>query len=678
MFAAVRGDHRRHCGRWIGCCLLAVILSGGRAANPLAAPPADLRDAGELSEEQAREIAALQARKPSLHDVTGEAVLAQRLEEAGVPAARIAEFQAAVRELELWPLLPAQTSYELRLLEFLLRTSDRRWLEMAGEFREVLYLPRLSSLSPEVADLLMRHPQEANRTGRLLVLPALNRLDPETARALCRDDEDGVVLPGITTLTPDVATALAGGGVVSLPGLTSITPEAARPLVTTRDAVFAAVLLTGVTELPPPVAQALAETQKLLVLRGLRSLGTATAELLAGNDQIHFDVDLIRELTPSLAARLANRFSDGVLRLGGVSALSVDSAERLAGCTGGVSLPGLTTLSPEAAAMLARCQSGVELPGLTSLSPELARSLATCPGDVSLPGLDTIPPALAAVLPDWKGFLSLGGLRTLSTADATTLTTTTAAIRLAGITQLSADVAEILGRVRWLELPGIETLSAETAAALAAGPGTLRLDGLRRLSPEAAQALVGRRDTLMLYGLTELDAATAKPLAACPAELRFARAFTTLSPDAAAALATHAGPVLLPGLTNPAPEVADQLLQNEKILFDLGCYASRTSISPAVATALAKRQEEISLAGIEALDSRDAVSIARALATKRGPLALPKLKKLSPKTLLALLEKEDIEIPAVDELELISEPDGSPTEDFVIPERLERKKKSAP
>jgi hypothetical protein len=96
-----------------------------------------------------------------------------------------------------------------------------------------------------------------------------------------------------------------------------------------------------------------------------------------------------------------------------------------------------------------------------------------------------------------------------------------------------------------------------------------------------------------------------------------------------------------------------------------------------VATALAKRQEEISLDGIEALDSRDAVAIARALATKRGPLALPKLKKLSPKTLLALLEKEDIEIPALDELELISEPDGSPTEDFVIPERLERRKKPA-
>jgi hypothetical protein len=74
------------------------------------------------------------------------------------------------------------------------------------------------------------------------------------------------------------------------------------------------------------------------------------------------------------------------------------------------------------------------------------------------------------------------------------------------------------------------------------------------------------------------------------------------------------------------------------------------------------------LPGIIAIDSPDAVDIAKALAKRKGPLALPNLKKISPKTLTALLKKEDIEIPLIETLELIQEPDGSVTEDFVIPE----------
>lgn len=644
----------------------------------LAAAPADLWHATDLTVAQAEEIAARQARKPSLNDVKDEAALAQRLEEARIPAARIAEFQAAVRELELWPLVPTEPSYELRLLEFVLRTSDRRWLELGGEFKEVLYLPRLSSLTPEVAGGLVRRPESSNNpTGLLLVLPALTRLDPETARALCRKEEHGVVLPGITTLAPDVAAALAGGGLVSLPGLTTITPEAIRPLLVRGDAFFAVVLLTGLEQMTPPLTQACTETQKLLVIRGLKSLDTATAELLAGNDQINVDLGLIRELTPALATRLATRHGDGMLRLRGVTELSATAAEQLVGCTNGVCLPGLTMLSPEAAAILARCQSGVELPGLTSLSPELARALAICSGEISLPGLASIPPELVAALPEWKGFLSLGGLRTVSVEDATTLATTTASLRLPGVTKLSAEVATMLGQVRWLELPGLQALDAEIAAALASGPGVLRLDALVRLEPEAARGLAGRRDSLMLYGLTGIDAATAAALATCRAELRFGRQLTSLSPEAAEALAAHRAQVLLPALADPPPEVSDRLLQNDKILFDLGCYASRRTLSSDVATALAKRQEEISLDGIVAFESRDAVAIARALARKQGPLALPKLKRVSPKTLLALIEKEDLELPSIDDLELIPEPDGSPTEDFVIPDRLERRKKSA-
>jgi hypothetical protein len=75
---------------------------------------------------------------------------------------------------------------------------------------------------------------------------------------------------------------------------------------------------------------------------------------------------------------------------------------------------------------------------------------------------------------------------------------------------------------------------------------------------------------------------------------------------------------------------------------------------------------------VTALDSPDSVAIAKLLATWKGPLSLPNLKKISPKTLSALIEKEDIDIPLIETLELIPEPDGSVTEDFVIPEGFQR------
>jgi hypothetical protein len=63
---------------------------------------------------------------------------------------------------------------------------------------------------------------------------------------------------------------------------------------------------------------------------------------------------------------------------------------------------------------------------------------------------------------------------------------------------------------------------------------------------------------------------------------------------------------------------------------------------------------------------------AKALAARKGRLALPNLKKISPKTLTALIKKEAVEIPRIETLEFIPEPDGSPTEDFIIPERFQR------
>ena len=55
---------------------------------------------------------------------------------------------------------------------------------------------------------------------------------------------------------------------------------------------------------------------------------------------------------------------------------------------------------------------------------------------------------------------------------------------------------------------------------------------------------------------------------------------------------------------------------------------------------------------------------------------LKSLDAATPKTLTALIEKEDVEIPLIETLELIQEPDGSPTDDFVIPKGFESRQKA--
>jgi hypothetical protein len=81
------------------------------------------------------------------------------------------------------------------------------------------------------------------------------------------------------------------------------------------------------------------------------------------------------------------------------------------------------------------------------------------------------------------------------------------------------------------------------------------------------------------------------------------------------------------------------------------------------------------LPGLTAFEAADSVAVAAALATRKGRLSLPKLAKISPRTLTALIVKEDVDIPRIETLELIPEPDGAATDDFVIPERFQERQR---
>jgi hypothetical protein len=167
-------------------------------------------------------------------------------------------------------------------------------------------------------------------------------------------------------------------------------------------------------------------------------------------------------------------------------------------------------------------------------------------------------------------------------------------------------------------------LTAAEARKLAAADHDLRLFGVSELTADVVERLTPHRHRLTLVGPCEIEASAAR------------------------ALAAHAGPVFLQGTRLDSPDLARKLLAVPR--------SARSGID-----------------GVCEISAE--VAVATALAKRKGPLALPNLKKISPKTLTALIEKADVEIPLVETLELIPEPDGSPTEDFVSPPWLESRQK---
>jgi hypothetical protein len=249
---------------------------------------------------------------------------------------------------------------------------------------------------------------------------------------------------------------------------------------------------------------------------------------------------------------------------------------------------------------------GISFAGLTSLDAAASSVLAEYPGELYLSGLTSLGPDVASAFAGFRGrLLVLDGLKTLDAASAKAL----------------AQLTAWSGR-----LPNIASLDAATAKELAEYRGrVLHVGGLTTLDPESARWLAGSRSwDGELNNLTTLDAATAK------------------------ALADYAGSIAMPA------EVRQELF-------------TRNLLTPESAMVWAALSGGV-LPTVTAFDSPDSIAIAQALATRKGPLNLPNLKKISPKTLSALIEKEDVEIPLIETLELIPEPDGSVTEDFVIPE----------
>ena len=456
------------------------------------------------------------------------------------------------------------------------------------------------------------------------------------------------------------ATRVATGSTEELPEDTNkvenLTPDQAKRLVTKFKGQV--LPLPGLTRLDVDTARALAEFKgQVLYIPGLEKLDSATAHVL-----------------------LNSKWDRQLKKL---ASLDAETARTLAAAKVPWSFPDLPTLDAETAKALVRGK-GVQLlfDGLTTLDAATARELAKFEGDILSLGLTRLEPAVARELAKFQGStLWLKSLETISDESAEELSTFNRGhLGLWNLATLSNTALKSLATCgcKWLAL-GLASLPKERAALLANFDGdSLWLNGLSALDPDAAQALAAfKGKELSLRGLTSLDAATAQALVAFEGKRLFI-GLTTLDAATAKALATFKGEEQhLGGLTNidaATAEALDGFRGNFhfSVAINRACLALQR-IAPADArlVVLAAHTDNVhgmKLEQVTALDDPKALEVAQILATARGPLALPNLEKISPKTLTALLKKKDVQLPLIETLELIPEPDGSPTEDFVIPE----------
>lgn len=347
------------------------------------------------------------------------------------------------------------------------------------------------------------------------------------------------------------------------------------------------------------------------------------------------------DVTPAAVREL--QAYGGVITLSGVTAPSATLQAALDGFGGvdwgtALELPAVKELSPEVAAALARTQCLVILPALTALPVKAAQALSAHEGvGIVLGGLTRLDPESAAALAKLKSMqgMLLPDLEVLDSVPLAARLAKQDHVFLPRLKRLSPEIARALSANEGgeLALPGLEALPRDVAGILAAST-YFGITLPPALEPEPAAALAGHNGPLIVPG---------------PRPPRV---------DTAAALARHPGEIRLPGIATLPAEVAAAFAPHEGALV----CERLAELSPGVAAALAKHRGGLWLGGVPTI----APQAARLLAACPGPLALPDLRSVSPRALAALREKEGVELPPQEALEILPEPDGS-RDDFATP-----------
>ena len=235
-----------------------------------------------------------------------------------------------------------------------------------------------------------------------------------------------------------------------------------------------------------------------------------------------------------------------------------------------------------------------------------------------------------------------------------------------------------------MSLRGLKTLSADAAGQLAkAKAWDGRLSSLRSLSDDAAQALAGFEGKSLDLGPVPLsDRAVAALAGFRGASLGLF--VPRLSADSVRVLAAFPGERLsLVGLEEPPAGLADLLPAfacKNVSLHPWEWNLGRTRpVTPADARLLAAYVTRLGktcvVPGISGLETPGAVEIAKILAASPGVFSIPNLERISSRTLTALIRNGNVELPPIEAIELIPEPDGGFTDDFVVPEDFPTRKR---
>ena len=530
-----------------------------------------------------------------------------------------------------------------------------------------LGLGGLTALSPDLAKRL------ATFATKFLFLDDVIELSTEAAQALA-GFPGSVSLDGLTELSPELARALGDLRKRSLKGVTSLSPEAAAAVV---EGFQGNDLTLNLTSLPADTAKELAKGRyNSLFLDRLTELSDEAAAALGECSLTNLWLRRLTELSPGAAKGLAALKAAGqlgpTLRLDSLRSLSLEAAEAFAASNiTYLELIGLKTLSAGTARALARSKAfSGSLPGLTTLSADAAAALGTFAGNKSggdklnLFGLTTLDAEAARGLAAFRGNLELDGLTEIDPETAAALATYAGPnLSLAGLKTLSAKTAAELAKAKsWNGgLRSLRSLSDEAAAALAGFEGKgLTITGVP-LSDRAVQALAGFRGASLYLIVPRLSDESVRALAAFKGE--------SLS-----LAGLEEPPAELAGLL---PEFACKNLSLHPWEFYLGGKQPVTPADARLVAAYAGRLGKTCvLPKITGFETPDAVEVAEILAAAPGSLSIPNLKRVSPRTLTALIEKGNIELPPIEFIELIQEPDGSPTDDFMVPKGFQLRQKA--
>jgi hypothetical protein len=426
-------------------------------------------------------------------------------------------------------------------------------------------------------------------------------------------------------------------------------------------------------------ALAVADVPREMIARLFAAIGEATLPGMAAN----LDAFLWLTHDPEWLA-LRRHFAE-FLELPGVTELNADRVAAFAGYDGMVTLPDVTVLTPRTAAALAAFGqeswgAGVELPGVGEIAPDAAAALAKCTALLSLPNLRVLSAASARALSAHEGIgLAIGGLATLPADVAAALAQTKSiqglllpdlelldseplARRLAGqdhvflprVTGLPVTVARALrgNEGGELALPGLAAVTPDLAREFVGGGYYwLTLGGADRLSPEAAAVLALHKGPLTFTGTLPFPAAAAAKLAANEGLISLPH-LATPPEEVLLSLSEHRGSLVLGGVKRLTAELAAALASHAGVVF----LPAVQTVPPEVAAVLAPRSDTVVLSGLASIDVETAAAfcrharetlvlggltglspeVAATLAAFDGPLALPAVTTLEPEVARAL------------------------------------------